>query len=122
MTTTDLKPGDIVQHPTRLLNGLVVHGDGESIRILHLTSLGVVTTTSNLTGWVARATTREGLDVREEEVDHAQTGPRAKIVPPKTCLQCGSEFNKPPNLSSYNWGRREFCSVACSNISRKAAR
>ena len=51
MTTTDLKPGDIVQHPTRLLNGLVVHGDGESIRILHLTSLGIVTTTSNLTGW-----------------------------------------------------------------------
>ena len=51
MTTTDLKPGDLVQHPTRLLNGLVVHGDGESIRILHLTSLGVVTTTSNLTGW-----------------------------------------------------------------------
>ena len=34
MTTTDLKPGDFVQHPTRLLNGLVVHGDGESIRIL----------------------------------------------------------------------------------------
>ena len=51
MTTTDLKPGDLVQHPTRLLNGLVVHGDGESIRILHLTSLGIVTTTSNLTGW-----------------------------------------------------------------------
>lgn len=51
MTTTDLKPGDIVQHPERRLNGLVVHGDGESIRILHLTSLGIVTTTSNLTGW-----------------------------------------------------------------------
>ena len=50
-STTDLKPGDIVQHPTRLLNGLVVHGDGESIRILHLTSLGIVTTTSNLIGW-----------------------------------------------------------------------
>ena len=57
-------------------------------------------------------------------IDHIgkKRGPRAKVVPPKTCLQCGNEFNKPPNLSSYNWGRREFCSVACSNISRKAAR
>lgn len=51
MTTTDLKPGDIVQHPERRLNGLVVNGDGESIRILYLTSLGIVTTTSDLTGW-----------------------------------------------------------------------
>lgn len=51
MTTTDLKPGDFVQHPERRLNGLVVNGDGETIRVLYLTSLGAVTTTSNLTGW-----------------------------------------------------------------------
>ena len=57
-------------------------------------------------------------------LDHIgkKRGPRAKVVPPKTCLQCGAEFSKPPNLSSYNWGKREFCSIACSNISRKAAR
>ena len=58
-------------------------------------------------------------------IDHIgkkKPGPRAKVMPPKTCLHCGAEFSKPPNLSSYNWGRREFCSVACSNISRKAAR
>ena len=67
-----------------------------------------------------------GADLLKDpgHIDHIgkKRGPRAKIVPPKTCLQCGAEFNKPPNLSSYNWGRREFCSVACSNISRKAAR
>ena len=66
--TTDLKPGDLVQHPTRLLNGLVVHGDGESIRILHLTSLGIVTTTSNLTGWerveTCTRSERQWLDYR----------------------------------------------------------
>ena len=51
MTINDFKPGDIVQHPKRHLNGFVVNGDGETIRVLHLTSLGIVTTTSDLDGW-----------------------------------------------------------------------
>lgn len=69
-SSTDLKPGDIVQHPTRLLNGLVVHGDGESIRILHLTSLGVVTTTSDLDGWERVETVRPGhVQVRVNDLD-----------------------------------------------------
>ena len=67
--TTDLKPGDIVQHPERRLNGLVVHGDGESIRVLYLTSLGIVTTTSNLTGWERVETVRPGhVQVRIDDL------------------------------------------------------
>ena len=70
MTTTDLKPGDLVQHPERLLNGLVVHGDGESIRVLHLTSLGIVTTTSDVAGWERVETVRPGhVQVRVDDLD-----------------------------------------------------
>ena len=60
MTRTDLKPGDIVQHPERGHNGLAVHGDGEETRVLHLTSLGIVRRTSDLDGWERVEAVRPG--------------------------------------------------------------
>lgn len=70
MTTVDLKPGDIVQHPERGLNGLAVHGDGEETRVLHLTSLGIVTTTSDLDGWERVEAIRPGhVQVRIDDLE-----------------------------------------------------
>lgn len=69
MTSTDLKPGDIVQHAERGLNGLAVHGDGEETRVLHLTSLGIVTTTSDLDGWERVEAIRSGhIQVRVDDL------------------------------------------------------
>ena len=49
-------------------------------------------------------------------------GPRAKIVPPKTCLQCGSEFTRRDGERLNSFTLRATCSTTCANMLRQAAR
>jgi len=57
-------------------------------------------------------------------IDHIgkKRGPRAKIVPPKTCLQCGSEFTRRDGERLNSFTLRATCSATCANILRQAAR
>ena len=57
-------------------------------------------------------------------IDHIgkKRGPRAKVVPPKTCLQCGSEFTRRDGERLNSFTLRATCSATCANILRQAAR
>ena len=57
-------------------------------------------------------------------IDHIgkKRGPRAKIVPPKTCLQCGNEFTRRDGERLNSFTLRATCSATCANILRQAAR
>ena len=67
-----------------------------------------------------------GADLLKDpgHIDHIgkKRGPRAKVVPPKTCLQCGSEFTRRDGERLNAYTARLTCSRECATAYRTTNR